>query len=138
MRYYDLEKKVAKLDRDLEALKLSKKHLSNIDEINEVMDYLNQERQVLADELYFEDAKSYIIMCDVIRPLIDTELNQEEQVELLEKIKKTFGRRSANVTKKTFGLNAWLKFMDIETEWINNEGTEWSTLIIREICPRIQ
>ncbi|WP_297437227.1 hypothetical protein [uncultured Clostridium sp.] len=138
MRYYDLEKKVARLDRDIEALKLSKKHLSNVEEINEVMDYLNQERQVNADELYFEDAKSYIIICDAVSSVIGEELNSKEQTELLELIKKTFGRRAANVTKKTFGLNAWLKFMDMDTEWIVNEESGWSTLIIKEICPREQ
>lgn len=138
MRYYDLEKKVSKLDRDIEALRLAKKHLSNKDEINEVMDYLNQERQVYADELYFEDAKSYIQCCEFIRPLIDQELNEKEQNDLLERIKKVFGRRSVNVTKKTFGLNAWLKFMDIDVQWLNKEGENWSTLIIKEICFREQ
>ena len=138
MRYYDLEKKVSRLDRDIEALRLAKKHLSNKDEINEVMDYLNQERQVYADELYFEDAKSYIQCCEFIRPLIDKELDEKEQNELLERIKKVFGRRSANVTKKTFGLNAWLKFMDIDAEWITKEGENWSTLVIKEICFREQ
>ncbi|MGL4763282.1 MAG: hypothetical protein ACRCWG_17825 [Sarcina sp.] len=138
MRHYDLEKKVSKLDRDIEALKLAKKHLSNKEEINEVMDYLNQERQVFADELYFEDAKSYIKCCEIIRPLLDTELDEKEQSELLEEIKEIHGRRLANVTKKTFGLNAWLKFMDIETEWIAKDGENWSTLIITEICVREQ
>ncbi|MGL5069534.1 MAG: hypothetical protein ACRC6T_17275 [Sarcina sp.] len=138
MRHYDLEKKVSKLDRDIEALKLAKKHLSNKEEINEVMDYLNQERQVFADELYFEDAKSYIKCCEIIRPLLDTELDEKEQSELLEEIKEIHGRRLANVTKKTFGLNAWLKFMDIETQWIAKDGENWSTLIITEICVREQ
>ena len=138
MRYYDLEKKVSKLDRDIEALRLAKKHLSNKDEINEVMDYLNQERQVYADELYFEDAKSYIQCCEFIRPLIDKELDEKEQNELLERIKKVFGRRAANITKKTFGLNAWLKFMDIDVQWLNKEGENWSTLVIKEICFREQ
>lgn len=138
MRYYDLEKKVARLDRDIEALRLAKKHLSNKDEINEVMDYLNQERQVFADELYFEDAKSYIQCCEIIRPLIDVELDEKEQNELLEKIKQIHGRRSANVTKKTFGLNAWLKFMDIDAQWLDKEDENWSTLIIKEICIREQ
>lgn len=138
MRYYDLEKKVSRLDRDIEALKLSKKHLSNIDEINEVMDFLNQERQVSADELYFEDAKSYIQCCEIIRPLIDKNLEKEEQEELLETIKKVFGRRSANVTRKVFGINAWLKFMDIDCEWINDNGNDWSTLVIKTINVREQ
>ncbi|MGL4451939.1 MAG: hypothetical protein ACRCTZ_12180 [Sarcina sp.] len=138
MRYYDLEKKVSRLDRDIEALRLAKKHLSNKDEINEVMDYLNQERQVFADELYFEDAKSYIQCCEIIRPLIDKELNEREQNELLETIKKIYGRRSVNVTKKTFGLNAWLKFMDIEADWNTVEDGHWSTLVIKEICFREQ
>ncbi|MGL5764896.1 MAG: hypothetical protein ACRCX8_04575 [Sarcina sp.] len=137
MRYYDLEKKVSKLDRDLEALKLAKKHLSNKDEINEVMDYLNQERQVLADELYYEDAKSYIQCVEIIEDLIDKELDADEQNELLERIKKVFGRRCANVTKKNFGLNAWLKFMDIDCEW-RQENEHWATLIIKYINPKIQ
>ena len=132
MRHYNLEKKVSKMDRDLEALAIAKKYLSNKDEINEVMDYLNQDRQVYADELYYEDAKSYIKCCELIRPLLDKELDEKEQQELLENIKEIYGRRAANVTKKTFGLNAWLKHMDIECEWIVNENNNWSTLIIRE------
>lgn len=132
MRYYDLEKKVSRLDRDIEALAIAKKHLSNKDEINEVMDYLNQERQVNADELYYEDAKSYIQCCDIIRPMLDLELTEKEQTELLETIKKVYGRRCANVTKKNFGLNAWFKHMDIEAEWIQKEGDNWSTLVIKE------
>lgn len=132
MRYYDLEKKVSRLDRDIEALAIAKKHLSNKDEINEVMDYLNQERQVNADELYYEDAKSYIQCCDIIRPMLDLELTEKEQIELLETIKKVYGRRCANVTKKNFGLNAWFKHMDIEAEWIQKEGDNWSTLVIKE------
>lgn len=132
MRHYNLEKKVSKMDRDLEALAIAKKYLSNKDEINEVMDYLNQDRQVYADELYYEDAKSYIKCCELIRPLLDKELDEKDQQELLENIKEIYGRRAANVTKKTFGLNAWLKHMDIECEWIVNENNNWSTLIIRE------
>lgn len=132
MRHYNLEKKVSKMDRDLEALAIAKKYLSNKDEINEVMDYLNQDRQVYADELYYEDAKSYIKCCELIGPLLDKELDEKEQQELLENIKEIYGRRAANVTKKTFGLNAWLKHMDIECEWIVNENNNWSTLIIRE------
>ncbi|WP_297518287.1 hypothetical protein [uncultured Clostridium sp.] len=138
MRHYELEKKVSRLDRDLEALRIAKKHLSNADEINEAMDYLNQERQVVADELYFEDAKSYIECCERIRPLLDQELNEKEQGDLLEEIKQVHGRRLANVTRKTFGLNAWLKFMDMDAEWISNDGENWSTLVIREICVREQ
>ena len=132
MRHYNLEKKVSKMDRDLEALAIAKKYLSNKDEINEIMDYLNQDRQVYADELYYEDAKSYIKCCELIRPLLDKELDEKEQQELLEDIKEIYGRRAANVTKKTFGLNAWLKHMDIECEWIVKENNNWSTLIIRE------
>lgn len=132
MRYYDLEKKVSRLDRDIEALAIAKKHLSNKDEINEVMDYLNQERQVNADELYYEDAKSYIQCCEIIRPMLGLELLEKEQAELLETIKKVYGRRCANVTKKNFGLNAWFKHMDIEADWIQKEGDNWSTLVIKE------
>lgn len=137
MRYYDLEKKVNKIDRDIEALKLSKKHLSNIDEINEVMDYLNQERQIYADELYFEDAKSYIQCINIINPMIDRVLGKKEQEELLEQIKKIFGRRCANVTKKVFGLNAWLKFMDIDCKWEKNNDIEWDNLKITYINPKV-
>ena len=133
MRNIKLEKSIKKLDREIEALKLAKKYLSNKEEIDEIREVLNGERQVLADELYFEDTKSYEEACDLIRDLIDTELARERQKELLEEIKEIYGRQCPNPSKESSGLNAWLRFMDIEFEWKEQPNSEWAILIIDAI-----
>lgn len=134
----NLEKMINKLDGDMEALKRAKYYLSNKEEINEIIDALNKERQVYSDEIYLEDGKAYTECLEVIAELIDKELGRDEQNELLEVIKEKHGRKSPNVSKKSYGLNAWLKFLDIECQWIENEGSEWSTLIITGYTPRTQ
>lgn len=134
----NLEKMINKLDGDMEALKRAKYYLSNKEEINEIIDALNKERQVYSDEIYLEDGKAYTECLEVIEELIDKELGRDEQNELLEVIKEKHGRKSPNVSKKSHGLNAWLKFLDIECQWIENEGSEWSTLIITGYTPRTQ
>jgi len=136
MRFEKLEKTINKLDNDIEALRRVKQYLSNKDEINEISDLLNKERQVYADELYIGDAIVYTECLEILKKLINKELGKDEQVKLLEDIKELHGRKSPNVSKKSHGLNAWLKFLDIQCEWIEYPNTDWSTLIIKGIIPR--
>ena len=137
MRFEGLEKTINKLDNDIEALRRVKQYLSNKDEINEVSDLLNKERQVYADEIYLSDAAVYPDCIELITGLLDKEIGKEEQLELLEKIKEIHGRKSPNVSKKSHGLNAWLKFLDVNCEWVENSNTDWSTLIIKGYVPRV-
>jgi hypothetical protein len=134
----NLEKMINKLDGDIEALRRAKYYLSNKEEINEIIDNLNKERQVYSDEIYFDDGRAYRECLEVILELVNKELGKDEQSELLELIKEKHGRKSPNVSKKSYGLNAWLKYLDIECQWIDNEDSEWSTLIITGYKPRIQ
>lgn len=130
MRNVKLERAIIKIDNDIAAMNIAKKYLSNLEEINEVRDTLNNKRQILANELYVDDKKSYLECCETIRELLDKELEKEEQVELLELVKDKFGRQAPNASKKSSGLNAWLKEMGIEYEWINDEETDWDKLVI--------
>ncbi|MBE6090593.1 MAG: hypothetical protein E7206_21720 [Clostridium beijerinckii] len=136
MRFESLEKNINKLDNDIEALRRVKQYLSNKDEINEISDLLNKERQVYADELYIGDAVAYNESLEILKQLFNKELGKDEQVKLLEDIKEIHGRKSPNVSKKSHGLNAWLKFLDIQCEWIENPNSDWSTLIIKGFIPR--
>lgn len=135
MRYIRLEKSIKKLDREMEALKVASKYLSNKDEINSVREKLNQDRQKLADELYSEDSKSYFGYRAKIREMIGKELDENEQKSLLEDIKETFGRQCPNASKESSGLNGWLKLLDVECEWIENKESGWSTLKINCLGP---
>ena len=132
MIYESLEKKINKLDNDIEALRRAKHYLSNKDEINEIMDNLNKERQVHADEIYLVDSMAYTECIDYIRNIMNKELGRDEQTDLLEYIKEIHGRKCPNV------LNAWLKHLDVECEWIQYEDKEWAGLIITGIIPRVQ
>ncbi|WP_315073435.1 hypothetical protein [uncultured Clostridium sp.] len=131
MRFEKLEKTISKLDNDIEALRRAKHYLSNKDEINEISDLLNKERQVYADELYIGDAIAYSESLEMIKEVLNKELGKEEQTQLLENIKEIHGRKSPNVSKKSHGLNAWLKFLEIECEWIEDSNNDWATLIIK-------
>lgn len=130
MRYEKLEKAIIKIDNEIAAMNIAKKYLSNVEEINEVKDELNQKRQLLANDLYSEDYKAYAECCDIIREIIDKELGKYEQMDLLETIKEKYGRKSPNVSKKSNGVNAWLKELDIEYNWIENADQDWATLVI--------
>ncbi|WP_297430716.1 hypothetical protein [Clostridium sp.] len=136
MRFEKLEKTINKLDNDIEALRRVKQYLSNKDEINEISDLLNKERQVYADELYLGDAAAYTQCIEIIKEFLNKELNKDEQIKLLEDIKEIHGRKSPNVSKKSHGLNAWLKFLDVKCEWIENSNSDWSILIINGFNPR--
>ena len=130
MRNVKLERAIIKIDNDIAALSIAKRYLSNLEEINEVRDTLNNKRQILANELYVDDKKSYLECCETIRELLDKELPKDEQVELLELIKDKFGRQAPNASKVSSGLNAWLKEMAIEYDWVTDEETDWDKLVI--------
>lgn len=136
MEFENLEKKINRLDNDIEALRRVKHYLSNKDEINEISDKLNKKRQVYADEFYSGDGKAYTECIEIIKELIDKELVKEDQIELLEKIREIYGRKSPNITKKSYGLNAWFKFLEVQCEWIENPNSDWSKLIIQDYTPR--
>lgn len=135
MRNIGLEKSIHKIDNDIAALGVASKYLSNKEEINDVKNELNKERQLKVNELYSEDSKAYEESCAVITELIDKKLGKEEQLELLETIKEKYGRQAPDVSKKSSGLNAWLKELDIEYDWIENEESDWATLIINGFGP---
>lgn len=130
MRNEKLERAIVRLDNDIAAMNIAKKYLSNTEEINEVRETLNKKRQLLANEIYTEDNKSYLECHEVIEGMLNKQLGKEEQVELLEIIKEKFGRQSPNVSKRSSGLNAWLRELNIEYDWISNEETDWNELII--------
>ncbi len=130
MRDAKLERAIVKIDNEIAAMNIAKKYLSNSQEINTVQETLNNKRQLLADDLYVDDKKCYEMCCDVIEDKLDKELGKEQQLELLEMIKQNFGRQSPNVSKKSNGLNAWLKELCIEYNWIKNEEIDWDIMII--------
>jgi len=130
MRYEKLEKTITKIDNEIAAMNIAKKYLPNIEEIDQVRETLNNKRQLIANEIYAEDNKCYLECREVIGKILDKELEKGEQVELLENIKEIFGRQSPNVSKKSSGLNAWLKELNIEYNWISKEETDWDKLVI--------
>lgn len=130
MRNAKLERAIIKIDNEIAAMNIAKKYLSNLEEINVVRDTLNKKRQMLADELYVDDKKCYEQCCEVIEEMLDKELEQDDQLELLEMIKEKFGRQAPNVSKKSSGLNSWLKELCLEYNWIKNEETDWDTVVI--------
>jgi GTP1/Obg family GTP-binding protein len=130
MRNAKLERVITKIDNEIAAMNIAKKYLSNLEEINDVQITLNNKRQLLADELYAEDKKCYEECCDIIDEMIDKELGEEDQLDLLQTIKESFGRQAPNVSKKSSGLNAWLKELSIEYNWVKNEEIDWDVLVI--------
>lgn len=130
MESLKLEKSIKKLDREIDALRVASKYLSNKEEIEEVRKSLNSKRQTLADELYYNDNKNYLECCEFMRKLLDRELDKAEQKGLLDKIRETFGRTYPNVSKEANGLNAWLRELDIEYVWNDESEGDWATLTI--------
>jgi len=121
---------IIKIDNEIAAMNIAKRYLSNLDEIDVVRDTLNKKRQLLADELYTDDKKCYHQCCEAIEEMLDIPLGKEEQLELLDLIKEKFGRQAPNVSKKSSGLNAWLKELCIEYNWTKDEESDWDALII--------
>ncbi|WP_040329959.1 hypothetical protein [Clostridium ihumii] len=130
MENENLEKSIVRLDKDIAALKIAKKYLSNEAEIEKVREELNQKRQLLANELYSRDYIAYDECCEIIGDMLNKNLDKDEQKELLDTIKRVYERQSPNASKGNSGLNAWLKEMDIEYKWIETEDSDWATLII--------
>lgn len=130
MRNAKLERVIIKIDNEIAAMNIAKKYLSNLEEINDVQITLNNKRQLLADELYTEDKKCYEECCDILEEMLDKELGEEDQLDLLQTIKEKFGRQAPNVSKKSSGLNAWLKELSIEYNWVKNEEIDWDALVI--------
>ena len=81
MRNEQLEHAIVKMDNDIAAINIAKKYLSNKDEINEVRDSLNNKKQLMSNELYAEDHKSYAECREVIGQLLDKQLEKEEQTK---------------------------------------------------------
>lgn len=133
MRNQQLEKKIIKIDRDIEGLNIAKKYLSNPEEIEDVKVGLNRERQLMIFGLYEEDNKSRQECIEMLSELAGQELRKEKQLEILENIKEIFGRRFPDVSKNSNGLNAWLNFIDMECEWIQDENSEWAKLVIKSL-----
>lgn len=133
MRNQQLEKKIMKIDRDIEGLNIAKKYLSNPEEIEDVKVGLNRERQLMIFGLYEEDNKSRQECIEMLSELAGQELRKEKQLEILENIKEVFGRRFPDVSKNSNGLNAWLNFIDMECEWIQDENSEWAKLVIKSL-----
>jgi len=130
MRNVKLERLIMKLDNEIAAMNIAKKYLPNLEEITVVRDEINTRRQVLANELYVDDHKIYAECCEAIEEMLNKKLEKDEQADLLEMLKEKFGRQAPNVSKKSSGLNAWLKELNIEYNWINNEESDWDTLVI--------
>jgi hypothetical protein len=130
MRNAKLERVITKIDNEIAAMNIAKKYLSNLEEIKDVQTTMNNKRQLLADELYAEDKKCYEECCDIIEEMLDKELGEDDQLDLLQTIKECFGRQAPNVSKKSSGLNAWLKELCIEYNWVKNEEIDWDALIL--------
>ena len=130
MKNESLEKTVIKIDNEIAAMNIAKKYLTNIEEIDQVIKALNNKRQLIANNIYSEDYKSYLECRTVIEEILNNELGKEEQAGLLQMIKENFGRQAPNVSKKNSGLNAWLKELCIEYNWSSSEDTDWDKLVI--------
>ncbi|MGL4335760.1 MAG: hypothetical protein ACRCST_02620 [Turicibacter sp.] len=130
MKSSNVEKRIVKLDQEIAAMNIAKKHLKNIDEINAVIVELNRDRQLLVNDLYLDDKEAYQMTLLYMEDMLNKELDANDQKELLELIKDKFGRQAATDGKTSTGLNAWLKKLNVEFEWKNIEGSEWATLVI--------
>lgn len=135
MENFQLERKIKKLDKEIEALKVALKYLSNEDEIKEVREELNRERQFMADMLYANDAKAFDKCREMILNEIDKEIKEEDQKKLLEDIKEVYGRQYPNASKESNGLNAWLKKLLVDFEWKENSEDDWAILVINKLLP---
>lgn len=135
MENFQLERKIKKLDKEIEALKVALKYLSNVDEIKEVREELNRERQFMADMLYADDTKAFDKCRDMILHEIDKEIKEEDQKKLLEDIKEVYGRQYPNASKESNGLNAWLKKLLVDFEWKENPEDDWAILVIKRLLP---
>lgn len=114
MKSSAIEKRIVKIDQEIQAMNIAKKYLNNHEEIKQVILELNRERQLLVNDLYRDDKASYAIVRDHMESLVEVELDATQQKELLEYIKETFGRQAATDGKTATGLNAWLKKLNVK------------------------
>ncbi|MEG1001793.1 hypothetical protein [Clostridium sp.] len=135
MENFQLERKIKKLDKEIDALKVALKYLSNTDEIKEVRDELNRERQFAADVLYAEDHKAFYSCRSMLLNMLNEELDKDAQKDLLESIKESYGRQYPNASKESNGLNAWLKKLLVECEWKESSNSDWAILVITRLLP---
>ena len=106
MKSSAIEKRIVKIDQEIQAMNVAKKYLNNHEEIQQVILEFNRERQLLVNDLYRDDKLSYATVREHMETLIDVELDAPQQKELLEYIKETFGRQAATDGKTSTGLNA--------------------------------
>ena len=106
------------------------RYLSNHEEIQNVILELNRERQLLVNDLYRDDLIAYENIREELEDIVGFELDAEGQKDLLEKIKEAFGRQAATDGKTSTGLNAWLKKLNVEYTWQNNDDSDWATLVV--------
>ena len=106
MKSSAIEKRIVKIDQEIQAMNIAKKYLKNHQEIEQVILELNRERQLLVNDLYRDDKLSYQTVRDHLETLVEKELDATQQKELLDFIKETFGRQAATDGKTATGLNA--------------------------------
>ena len=135
MKSSAIEKRIVKIDQEIQAMNVAKKYLNNHEEIQQVILEFNRERQLLVNDLYRDDKLSYATVREHMETLIDVELDAPQQKELLEYIKETFGRQAATDGKTTTGLNAWLKKLNVKYTWKTIDDSDWATLIITGFDP---
>ena len=119
MKSSAIEKRIVKIDQEIQAMNIAKKYLKNHQEIAQVILELNRERQLLVNDLYRDDKLSYQTVRDHLETLVEKELDATQQKELLDFIKETFGRQAATDGKTATGLNAWLKKLNIKYSFLN-------------------
>ena len=130
MKSSAIEKRIVKIDHVIAAMNVAKKYLSNHEEIQNVILELNRERQLLVNDLYRDDLIAYENIREELEDIVGFELDAEGQKDLLEKIKEAFGRQAATDGKTSTGLNAWLKKLNVEDTWQNNDDSDWATLVV--------
>ncbi len=135
MKSSAIEKRIVKIDQAVQAMNIAKKYLSNHQEIEAVILELNRERQLLVNDLYRDDKKSYATVRDHLETLIDQPLDAAMQKELLDFIKEIFGRQAATDGKTATGLNAWLKKLNVICEWQTTPDSDWATLVLTGFKP---
>ena len=135
MKSSAIEKRIVKIDQEIQAMNIAKKYLKNHQEIERVILELNRERQLLVNDLYRDDKLSYQTVRDHLETLVEKELDATQQKELLDFIKETFGRQAATDGKTATGLNAWLKKLNIKYQWKTVDESDWATLIITGFDP---
>ena len=109
MKSSAIEKRIVKIDQEIQAMSIAKKYLNNHEEIKQVILELNRERQLFVNDLYRDDKASYAIVRDHMESLVEVELDATQQKELLEYIKETFGRQAATDGENSHRIKCLVK-----------------------------